>query len=115
MIVACFFLAATSGLAWIFPTVSWLPASLGTPQRTRALHPFLGIAVFAGFCVMFVRFVRDDLPAASDRIWFRNIGRVKSGDPSQKLRIGKHKAGQKALFRTIMAATLVRLVSGLVL
>jgi len=26
MIVACFFLAATSGLAWFFPTFSWLSA-----------------------------------------------------------------------------------------
>lgn len=114
-IVACFFLAATSGLAWFFPTFSWLSAFLGTPQMARALHPFLGIAVFAGLCFMFVRFVKYNLPAASDRIWFRNIGRVMAGDHSQKLRIGKYNAGQKALFWAIMAAILVLLVSGLVM
>lgn len=114
-IVACFFLAATSGLSWFFPTFSWLSGFLGSPQMARVLHPFLGIAVFVGLCYMFVRFVKYNLPAKTDRIWFRNVRRVVAGDHSQRLRIGKYNAGQKVLFWAIMGSILVLLVSGLIM
>ena len=114
-IVACFFLAATSGLAWFFPTFSWLSVFLGSPQMARVLHPFLGIAVFAGLCYMFARFVKHNLPAETDRLWFRNVGKVVMGDHSARLRIGKYNAGQKVLFWAIMAAIVVLLISGLIM
>ncbi|MDF3606475.1 formate dehydrogenase subunit gamma [Paracoccus sp. DMF-8] len=115
MIVLCFFLAATSGLSWFFPTFSWLSAFLGTPQMARLLHPFLGIAVFVGLCFMFVRFVKYNLPARSDLIWFRNIRGVLMNRHDQPLQIGKYNAGQKILFWAIMGAILVLLVSGLIM
>lgn len=115
MIVLCFFLAATSGLSWFFPTFSWLSAFLGSPQMARVLHPFLGIAVFVGLCYMFVRFVKYNLPARTDRIWFRNVNKVLMGDHSKPLRIGKYNAGQKVLFWAIMGSILVLLVSGLMM
>lgn len=115
MIVICFFLAATSGLSWFFPSFSWLSAFLGTPQMARALHPFLGIAVFLGLCFMFVRFVKYNLPARTDRIWFRSIRDVVLNNHEQPLRIGKYNAGQKVLFWLIMASIVVLLVSGLIM
>ncbi len=114
-IVLCFFLAATSGLSWFFPTFSWLSSFLGTPQMARILHPFLGIVVFLGLCFMFVRFVRYNLPARTDVIWFRNVKSVILADHTKKLRIGKYNAGQKVLFWLIMAAIVVLLVSGLMM
>lgn len=114
-IVVCFFLAATSGLSWFFPTFSWLSAFLGSPQMARVLHPFLGIAVFVGLCYMFVRFVKYNLPAKTDLIWFRNISGVLLNDHSQPLRIGKYNAGQKILFWLIMGSILVLMVSGLIM
>lgn len=115
MIVLCFFLAATSGLSWFFPTFSWLSAFLGSPQMARLLHPFLGIVVFLGLCYMFVRFVKYNLPARTDGIWFRNVDKVLLADHSKPLRIGKYNAGQKVLFWAIMASILVLLVSGLIM
>lgn len=114
-IVLCFFLAATSGLSWFFPTFSWLSVFLGTPQMARALHPFAGIAVFVGLCYMFKRFVRYNLPARTDVIWFRNVKSVLMADHSKKLQIGKYNAGQKILFWLIMASILVLLISGLMM
>ncbi|WP_354674025.1 formate dehydrogenase subunit gamma [Cupriavidus alkaliphilus] len=115
-VVLCFFLAAVSGISWFFPTVSWMSGLLGTPQMARLLHPFLGIAVFAGLCYMFARFVGYNLPARTDAIWFRRIKDVlmnrHDGEP---LQIGKYNAGQKVLFWLIMASILVLLVSGLVM
>ncbi len=115
MIVVCFFLAATSGLSWFFPTFSWLSAFLGSPQMARVLHPFLGIVVFIGLCYMFVKFVKYNLPAKTDVIWFKNVDKVLLGDHSQKLRIGKYNAGQKILFWAIMASIVVLLISGLIM
>lgn len=114
-IVLCFFLAAASGLSWFFPTFSWMSGVLGTPQMARALHPFLGIAVFVGLCFMFVRFVKYNLPAKTDAIWFRNVRGVVLNNHAQPLRIGKYNAGQKVLFWLIMLSILVLLASGLVM
>lgn len=114
-IVLCLLLAATSGLSWFFPTFSWLSVFLGSPQMARVLHPFLGIAVFAGLCYMFARFVKHNLPAETDLLWFRNVGKVVIGDHSARLRIGKYNAGQKVLFWAIMAAIVVLLISGLIM
>lgn len=114
-IVLCFFLAAASGLSWFFPTYSWLSGVLGTPQMARVLHPFVGIAVFLGLCYMFVKFVKYNLPARTDAIWFRNIGKVLSADHDTKLQIGKYNAGQKVLFWAIMLSIVVLLVSGLIM
>lgn len=114
-IVLCFFLAAASGLSWFFPTFSWMSGVLGTPQMARALHPFLGIAVFVGLCFMFVRFVKYNMPAKTDAIWFRNVRGVVLNNHAQPLRIGKYNAGQKVLFWLIMLSILVLLASGLVM
>ncbi|WP_316157260.1 formate dehydrogenase subunit gamma [Cupriavidus sp. BIC8F] len=115
-IVLCFFLAAVSGISWFFPTVSWLSGFLGTPQMARLLHPFLGIAVFAGLCYMFWRFVGYNMPARTDAIWFRRAREVllnqHGGEP---LQIGKYNAGQKVLFWLIMASILALLISGLIM
>ncbi len=114
-IVACFFLAATSGLSWFFPTYSWLSSFLGTPQMARLLHPFLGIAVFVGLCYMLVRFVKYNLPAKTDAIWFRNVKGVILNNHEQPLKIGKYNAGQKVLFWLIMLSILVLMISGLIM
>ncbi|MFD2238118.1 formate dehydrogenase subunit gamma [Aureimonas populi] len=114
-IVICFFLAATSGLSWFYPSFSWLSGFLGTPQMARMLHPFLGIAVFAGLCYMFVRFVKYNLPARTDAIWFRNVKGVLLNDHAQPLRIGKYNAGQKVLFWLIMLSIIVLMLSGIVM
>ncbi|HCA15636.1 MAG TPA: formate dehydrogenase subunit gamma [Alcaligenes faecalis] len=114
-VVLCFFLAATSGLSWFYPSFSWLSSFLGTPQLARVLHPFLGIAVFAGLCYMFVRFVKYNLPAKTDLIWFRNVKSVVLNNATQPLRIGKYNAGQKVLFWLIMLSIVTLLVSGLIM
>lgn len=114
-VVLCFFLAATSGLSWFFPSFSWLSSFLGTPQLARVLHPFLGIAVFVGLCYMFVRFVKYNLPAKTDLIWFRNIKGVILNNAKQPLKIGKYNAGQKMLFWLIMLSIVALLVSGLIM
>ncbi|MBJ2149994.1 formate dehydrogenase subunit gamma [Paracoccus sp. IB05] len=114
-IVLCFFFAATSGISWFFPTFSWLSGFLGSPQMARVLHPFFGIAVFLGLCYMFKRFMHHNLPARTDKIWFKNVVPVLAGDHSRKLRIGKYNAGQKVLFWLIMSSILVLLISGLIM
>ncbi len=114
-IVVCFFLAATSGLSWFFPTFSWMSSFLGTPQLARMLHPFLGIAVFVGLIYMFKRFVHHNMPVRTDSIWFKNVKSVLLADHSKKLRIGKYNAGQKVLFWLIMASIVVLLLSGLIM
>lgn len=114
-LAACFLLTATSGLAWFFPSLSWLNGVLGTPQLARVLHPFLGIVVFVALGFMLLRFARHNLFARTDLLWFRKVGDVLRNRHGERLHIGKYNAGQKALFWLMMAAILVLLVSGLMM
>lgn len=115
LLVICFFLVALSGLAWVFPSLSWLGGVLGTPQLARVLHPILGIVVFLLLCFMFLRFWRYNTFEKTDRIWFRNVKGVLLNEHGERLQIGKYNAGQKMLFWLIMAAIVVLLLSGLVI
>lgn len=115
MMVACFFLVALSGLSWLFPSLSWLNAVLGTPQLARILHPFLGVVVFLALMFLFLRLVKYNLPEREDRIWFANVKDVVRGAHDKPLRIGKYNAGQKILFWSIMVLITALLVSGIII
>lgn len=114
-LVVCFFLVGLSGLAWLFPSLSWLSGVLGGPQLARLLHPILGIVVFVLLCFMFLRFWRYNTFEQEDRLWFRNVKGVLLNRPGERLYIGKYNAGQKVLFWLIMAAIVVLLATGLVI
>lgn len=114
-LVVFFFLVGLSGLAWLFPGLSWLSGVLGGPQLARVLHPILGIVVFVLLAFMFLRFWRYNTFEKEDRLWFRNVKGVMLNRKGERLHIGKYNAGQKVLFWFIMAAIVVLLATGLVI
>lgn len=111
--VICFFLAALSGLSWVFPSLNWLNGVLGGPQLARILHPFLGIAVFLALMFLFVRLVKYNIPDRDDLSWFANVKDVLLGRHNKALKVGKYNAGQKVLFWGIMGLITLLLISGL--
>nr|MBA2817844.1 Formate dehydrogenase-O subunit gamma [Candidatus Pantoea persica] len=55
IVAICFMLVALSGLGFLFPAFNWLMNVFGTPQMARILHPFISVAMFVAFTLMFFR------------------------------------------------------------
>lgn len=115
LMVICFFFVAMSGLSWFFPSLNWLNNLLGGPQLARILHPFLGVVVFLFLGYLCLKLARYNLPEASDKAWFANVGSVMKGEHNDAIDTGKYNAGQKVLFWSIMGLILVLLISGVVI
>ncbi len=64
---ALFTLLALSGLAMFSPYLFFLTGLFGGGQSTRAVHPWLGVALILSFGVLFVRFVAAEHPEPGRR------------------------------------------------
>ncbi|MDJ0041084.1 formate dehydrogenase-N subunit gamma [Pantoea allii] len=114
-VVISFFLVALSGLGLFFPTLQWLTATFGTPQMGRILHPFFGVLIFVLLMVMFVRFVRHNIPDRQDVPWIKGIVEVLKGNEHKVADVGKYNAGQKMMFWAIMSLIVVLVVTGIII
>lgn len=113
-VVICFLLLALSGLGFFFPSFFWLTHVFGTPQLARILHPYFGIAMFAGFAVMFVRYLSSNFIDKEDIKWGKHLLDVLR-NRHVHADIGKYNIGQKMLFWSLGAAMTILLVSGLII
>ena len=110
-----FTLLALSGLAMFSPYLFFLTGLFGGGQSTRAVHPWLGVALIVSFAVLFVRFWRLNLPNWDDLAWTLRIGDVVRNRHDRLPAIGKYNAGQKGVFWSQTALILVMFGSGLVI
>ena len=111
----CFVLLAVSGAALFHPSMFGLTVLFGGGQMTRWLHPVIGCVLMAAWLVMFVRYVRFNLPERSDAAWLASAGAVLSGDEEKVPEVGRYNAGQKLLFWALVLCMLVLLASGVVI
>ena len=70
-VAICFVLAGLSGLALLHPATFWLSGLFGGGPWTRILHPFIGLAMFAGFVWLALRFATHNHMNDGDRQWMR--------------------------------------------
>jgi formate dehydrogenase subunit gamma len=111
--VALTFIALmVSGFALGYPRAWFLSGLFGGGQTMRFLHPWIGVAFFAGVVVMVVAWMRDMRFDAADREWTRRI-RAYAGSGHTGLDTGRYNAGQKGYFWFSFLAGLVLLVTGL--
>lgn len=110
-----FVCASLSGLAVFHPAMFPLSALFGGGTWTRVLHPFFGVAVVAGFVILFLQVVRDNVWRPRDTQWLRAAPRyVRSGDEHQVPPVGKYNAGQKLVFWVFAVCLALLLVTGIV-
>ena len=105
-------LLALSGFALFDPSLYWLSSLFGGGQATRWVHPFIGIALFASFMVLFVQLVRHNLFRREDAVWARNIGAVVKGDEDRLPELGKYNLGQKFVFWAMFWLIVVLIATG---
>ena len=85
IVAFCFVLLALSGLALFYPAFFWLTGVFGTPQLARIIHPFVGVVMFTGFSVMFLRYWKHNLVNREDIKWMMAVGTVLKGGEAIKV------------------------------
>ena len=111
-VVLLFLAAALTGLALFHPALFFFSHSMGGGPWTRILHPFLGLAMVAGFLWLFLTMWRENLLDANDRAWLKKADRLLAGDKSSMPDVGKYNAGQKLVFWAMAISLLLLLITG---
>jgi formate dehydrogenase subunit gamma len=101
-----------SGLSLAYPRMAWLSALFGGGQTMRAAHPWIGVAFTVGIVVMLVVWARGMLLDASDRTWFRRIGRY-AREGHNGVDVGRWNGGQKAYYWFAIVLAIVLLLTGI--
>jgi formate dehydrogenase gamma subunit len=115
VVAILFILLAASGLAFFHPAFWFLTGLLGGGTWARILHPFLGVAMFAFFFVMAVRYWQDNIIQPYDREWNKRLVDVMNNRDDNLPAIDKYNIGQKQLFWTMIVTMILLLVSGIIL
>ena len=112
---ACFVLLLLSGLSMFHPVFFFLSALFGGGQWTRAVHPWIGLALTASYAGIVVQFWRDNLWDQDDAAWLGKIDRVLVNDDENVPEVGRFNAGQKFVFWAMALLIPVLLFTGIVI
>ena len=113
MVALLFVLAAISGLAFFHPSLFFLSNVLGGGQLSRILHPFIGVAMFVLFVVLYFKFWHHNILHKNDRQWLKQIGDVIADREDRLPEVGRYNGGQKLLFWVMTITMLLLVVSGM--
>jgi formate dehydrogenase subunit gamma len=113
LVALLFVLAAISGLAFFHPSLFFLSNVLGGGQLSRILHPFIGVAMFVLFVVLYFKFWHHNILHKNDRQWLKQIGDVIADREDRLPEVGRYNGGQKLLFWVMTITMLLLVVSGM--
>ena len=112
LVALLFILAAVSGLAFFHPSLFFLSNVLGGGQLSRILHPFIGVAMFVLFVVLYFKFWHHNILNKNDRQWLKQVGDVIANHEERLPEVGRYNGGQKLLFWVMTIAMLLLVVTG---
>ncbi|XXQ67497.1 formate dehydrogenase subunit gamma [Neisseriaceae bacterium B1] len=112
IVAGCFVLLAISGLAFFYPAFFWLTGVFGTPQLARIIHPIIGVIMFIGFFVQFLRYWKYNFFDKEDVKWMKAVPEILNGHEVGD--VGKYNGGQKGMFWLMTACMIVLFVTGLI-
>lgn len=104
-----------TGLAFWSPAFYWIATMLGGGFLVRAMHPWAGVVLAVAVAVMYVSWHRVMRMTAADRQWRRSMWHYIRNEDDRMPAVDRFNYGQKMLFWTMAAATVVLLGSGVVL
>ena len=113
LVALLFVLAAISGLAFFHPSLFFLSNVLGGGQLSRILHPFIGVAMFVLFVVLYFKFWHHNILHKNDRQWLKQIGDVIADREERLPEVGRYNGGQKLLFWVMTITMLLLVISGM--
>lgn len=104
-----------TGLAIWSPWLFWLAAIFGGGQLTRMLHPWVGLIFVISVFYMYEMWARQMKLQSVDREWWNSLHYYITNQDDKMPPAGRYNAGQKMLFWTFFYASIVLLLTGLVL
>jgi len=113
LVALLFVLAAISGLAFFHPSFFFLSNVLGGGQLSRILHPFIGVAMFVLFVILYFKFWHHNILHKNDRQWLKQIGDVIADREDRLPEVGRYNGGQKLLFWVMTITMLLLVLSGM--
>ncbi len=88
-------LLALSGLSLLPPSLFFLTALFGGDDRTRAIHPWIGVGFSLVFRCFSFAFWRANLWRRVDMTWLARLRYVLAGEEDRLPEVGKYNAGRK--------------------
>ena len=85
----------------------------GGGQWTRAVHPWIGLALALSFAGLILQFWRDNLPSWDDVAWMGAIRKVLVNEEEGVSEVARFNAGQKFVFCSMALLVPVLLVTGI--
>jgi formate dehydrogenase subunit gamma len=111
----CFVLLTLSGLSMFHPILFFFSDLFGGGQWTRAVHPWIGVALLVSYAGLIVQFWRDNFFNADDLAWSRSLDKVLRNEEEGVPPIGRFNAGQKLVFWAMTLLIPVLFLTGLVI
>lgn len=115
VVAVAFVYLALTGLAFWSPAFYWIATVLGGGFAVRAAHPWVGVVLAVAVAVMSVSWFRVMRITDSDRQWRRSMWHYVRNEDDRMPPVDRFNYGQKMLFWSMAAATVMLLVSGVVL
>ncbi len=112
---ALFTLLTLSGLSLFHPSLFFLSNLFGGGQDTRAYHPWFGVFLIASFAMLFVRFMKLNIPNRDDVRWMLKLGNIVQNNHAGLPELGKYNAGQKMVFWGQSALIAIMFASGIII
>lgn len=117
LIAVSFLIQAATGLNYVFGKRLLLPlmsphAFAELTEWSKALHLSVAWAFALGWILVFVFWVRDNLPIREDWAWLKSFGGFFD---NRRVHAGKFNAGQKIMFWSVTVGGALMIASGLLL
>lgn len=104
-----------TGLAFWSPSMYWLAAITGGGPFARFLHPWVGLIFTGAVWYMFLLWSAQMHFTDVDRQWWNCLHYYVTNQDDKMPPAGRYNAGQKTLFWTFFYASIVLLLTGVVL
>jgi len=104
-----------TGLAFWSPYLYWLAAVAGGGPTARFWHPWMGVIFSASIFYMYKLWRNDMLITDADRAWWKNVKYYIRNEDEKLPPIGRFNYGQKLFFWAMFYATILLLLSGIIL
>jgi formate dehydrogenase subunit gamma len=104
-----------TGLALWSPYTYWLAAVAGGGPTVRFWHPWVGVIFSASVFYMYKIWRNDMLITDADRAWWKNVRYYIRNEDEKLPPIGRFNYGQKLFFWAMFYATILLLLSGIIL
>jgi formate dehydrogenase subunit gamma len=104
-----------TGLGLWTPLLLWLLAVMGGGQISRIMHPWVGLIFSYAIIRMYGYWAPQMHTEQVDREWWHSLGHYVQNQDDKMPPAGRYNAGQKALFWSFFYATILLLLTGLVM